>query len=83
MASTPTLPNNRRARRHPEQPVEQIGGRRWATTQKAADYLGVTDRTIRQMVADGRLRAYRSGGRVVRIDLNELDAAMEPFGGAV
>ena len=83
MATSPTLPN-RRARRHPEHTaVEPATGRRWATTQKAADYLGVTDRTIRQMVADGRLRAYRSGGRVVRIDLNELDAAMEPLGGAV
>lgn len=82
MATTPTLPN-RRARRHPEQAAEQAAGRRWATTQKAAAYLGVTDRTIRQMVADGRLRAYRSGGRVVRIDLNELDASMEPFGGGI
>ncbi|WP_372493970.1 excisionase family DNA-binding protein [Mycolicibacterium neoaurum] len=82
MATSPTLPN-RHARRNPEPAAERSVGRRWATTQKAAEYLGVTDRTIRQMVADGRLRAYRSGGRVVRIDLNELDAAMEPFGGAV
>jgi len=81
MATTPTI-SNRRARR-PEQAAEQVAGRRWATTRKAADYLGVTDRTIRQMVADGRLRAYRSGGRVVRIDLNELDASMQPFGGDV
>lgn len=80
--TTPTIPSNRRPR-HSELDKPPAVGRRWATTQKAADYLGVTDRTIRQMVADGRLRAYRSGGRVVRIDLNELDAAMEPFGGAV
>ncbi|MEH3141181.1 MAG: excisionase family DNA-binding protein [Mycobacterium kyogaense] len=55
--------------------------RRYATLAQAAEYLGVTDRTIRQMIADGRLTGYRSGGRLVRIDLNELDDAMVPFGG--
>ena len=34
------------------------------------------------MIADGRLTGYRSGGRLVRLDLNEIDAAMQPFGGA-
>jgi excisionase family DNA binding protein len=56
--------------------------RRYVKIAEAAEYLQVTDRTIRQMIADGRLRGYRSGGRLVRIDLNELDAAMKPFGGA-
>lgn len=56
--------------------------RRYAKIKEAAEYLGVTDRTIRQMVADGRLTGYRSGPRLVRIDLTELDAAMRPFGGA-
>ncbi|MGA7131645.1 MAG: excisionase family DNA-binding protein [Mycobacterium sp.] len=48
----------------------------------AAEYLKVTERTIRQMIADGRLTGYRSGTRLVRVDLNEIDAAMRPFGGA-
>ncbi|WP_085240066.1 excisionase family DNA-binding protein [Mycobacterium europaeum] len=56
--------------------------RRWASLQQAAEYLGVTDRTVRQMIADGRLAGYRSGNRLVRVDLNEVDAAMKPFGGA-
>lgn len=55
--------------------------RRYAKLAEAAEYLGVTDRTIRQMIADGRLTGYRSGPRLVRVDLNEIDAAMEPFGG--
>ena len=33
----------------------------------AAEYLGVTTRTIRQMIADGRLTGYRSGTRLVRL----------------
>lgn len=68
---------------------EQLGpnraerrGRRYGKISEAAEYLGVTDRTIRQMIADGRLTGYRSGTRLVRIDLDEVDAAMQPFGGA-
>ena len=55
---------NRAARRHYVKPNE------------AAEYLGVTARTIRQMIANGRLTGYRSGSRFVRIDLSEIDAAM-------
>jgi excisionase family DNA binding protein len=56
--------------------------RRYVTMAEAADYLAVTTRTVRQMVADGRLTGYRSGSRLVRLDLNEIDAAMKPFGGS-
>lgn len=56
--------------------------RRYAKLSEAAEYLGVTTRTVRQMIADGRLTGYRSGKRLVRVDLNELDDAMQPFGGA-
>jgi excisionase family DNA binding protein len=56
--------------------------RRYVKIVDAAEYLQVTDRTIRQMIADGRLTGYRSGNRLVRVDLNEVDAAMRPFGGA-
>jgi hypothetical protein len=34
------------------------------------------------MIADGRLTGYRSGSRLVRVDLNEVDRMMKPFGGA-
>ena len=34
------------------------------------------------MIADGRLTGYRCGNRLVRVDLNEVDAAMKPYGGA-
>lgn len=57
--------------------------RRYISLQAAAEYLGVTDRTVRAMIADGRLTGYRNGPRLVRVDLNEVDAAMRPFGGAV
>lgn len=56
--------------------------RRWASIQDTAEHIGVTDRTIRQMIADGRLTGYRNGTRLIRLDLNEVDATMRPVGGA-
>jgi excisionase family DNA binding protein len=63
-------------------PIHPVVARRYAKLKEAATYLNVTERTIRQMIADGRLTGYRNGGRLVRVDLNELDANMRPFGGA-
>lgn len=57
------------------------GRRRYVTIAEAAEYLQVTDRTIRQMVTDGRLTAYRCGTRLVRFDLDEIDNAMVPSTG--
>jgi excisionase family DNA binding protein len=53
-------------------------GRRWATVKETATYLRLNERTVRLMVEDGRLTQYYLGPRVVRIDLNEVDAAMRP-----
>lgn len=57
-----------------------MGRHTYITQQQAAEYLGVTDRTIRQMVADGRLRGYRLGERVVRLRLAEVEDALQPMG---
>ena len=48
------------------------------TVAEAAEYLSVSDRTIRQMISDGRLTAYRNGRNLVRLYLNEIDATMTP-----
>ena len=53
--------------------------REWASIQETAEYIGVTERTVRQMIADGRLNGYRNGKRLVRLDLVEVDAAMRPM----
>ncbi len=57
--------------------------RRLVSQQAAAEYLDVTERTIRNYVSRGQLRAYRVGGRVVRIDVDDLDALLRqiPAGG--
>ncbi|HYB36438.1 MAG TPA: helix-turn-helix domain-containing protein [Mycobacterium sp.] len=51
-------------------------GHRWAKIPEAAEYLRCAPVTIREMISDGRLRAYRSGSRLIRVDLAELDALM-------
>ncbi len=54
--------------------------RRWASQQAAATYADVTDRTIRNYIARGVLTGYRApGSRLVKIDLNEIDAMLRPI----
>jgi excisionase family DNA binding protein len=55
-----------------------MGRRAMITQQQAAEYLGVTDRTVRQMIADGRLRGYRVGPRLIRLRLDEVETALPP-----
>jgi excisionase family DNA binding protein len=52
--------------------------RRLASIQKAAEYADVNPRTIRRRIADGTINGYRLG-RAIRVDLNELDAALCPI----
>jgi excisionase family DNA binding protein len=52
---------------------------RFISIAEAAKYLGVSERTVRNMLYDGRLRGHRLGGRVVRLKLSEIDTALEPY----
>ncbi|EIT90883.1 DNA binding domain, excisionase family [Mycobacteroides abscessus 4S-0726-RB] len=49
------------------------------TQKEAAEILGVTDRTVRAMIADGRLVGYRGGRRIVRLRLDEVENALKPM----
>ena len=60
-----------RAAAHPKK-------RRWLSQAEAADYLGITDRTLRRMIARSELPAYRLGPRLLRIDAADLDALLRP-----
>lgn len=48
--------------------------RRLASTAETALYAGLSVRTLRRWVAEGRLTAYRFGPRALRYDLDEIDA---------
>ena len=56
--------------------------RRYASVAQAAEYLAVTQRTIRAMIADGRITGYRIGQRRIRVDLNDIDDFLTTIGGA-
>jgi excisionase family DNA binding protein len=54
---------------------------RYASFKEGAQYAGgkLSERTLRRYIAQGRLTGYRFGPRMIRIDLNELDALMDPI----
>lgn len=53
--------------------------RRFSTIADAAEYGACSPKTIRRMIARGDLTGYRMGPRLVRVDLNELDALLRPI----
>lgn len=54
--------------------------KRWLSQQEAADYLGVTDRTVRAYIARGVLPAHRiRTSRVIRVDRREVDDLLKPI----
>jgi excisionase family DNA binding protein len=55
----------------------------YMTRAEAAKYLGVTTRGLDLMIADGRLKAYQLGSRVIRLRRDEIDAALQPYGDGV
>ena len=48
------------------------------TVQEAADYLGVSTKTIYKWIAEGSLRAQRLGKRLIRVDENDLYNFIRP-----
>jgi len=51
-------------------------GRRYASIPDAATYLAVDPLTIRKLISDERIHGYRCSSRLIRVDLNEIDAVM-------
>lgn len=48
------------------------------TTPEAATYAGVSEKTVRNWIDQGRLTRYRLGVKLVRVDLDEVDALAQP-----
>jgi len=58
--------------------LREVDLRRWLSQQEAAQYLGVTDRTIRNYVRTGALKGRRlPGSRLIRLDRLEIDKALK------
>lgn len=45
----------------------------------AAEYANVSTRTLRRYISTGRLAGYRVGPRLVKVDLNQVDAMVRPI----
>ncbi len=58
--------------------------RRLTSLPEAAEQFGVSSRTLRRYISAGRITGYRFGPRMLRVDLDELDALLRPLatGGA-
>lgn len=69
-ATTPPRPHIPR----PSKP----GERRLVSLAEAAGYLGVHPRTIRRRIADSSITGYRVG-RLIKVDLADLDALAAPI----
>lgn len=54
-------------------------GPRYTSIQVAADYADVSVKTIRRWISRGTLTGYRIGPKLIRVDLNELDALLRPI----
>lgn len=54
----------------------------WVTVRDAAEALAVSEKTIRNWLAAGHLKADRVGPRLIRIPASELDRIGRPVGAA-
>ena len=57
-----------------------MASRRLAGLAKAAEIADVHPITIRRWGEEGRLPLYRVGPRLLKVDLDELDALLRPIG---
>ena len=57
--------------------IAEHGGRRYETLGDAAERIGVSEKTIRRWIAEGRLTGYRVGPRFLRVDVDEVDAMFQ------
>lgn len=58
--------------------IKRSSQRRYVSLADAAVYVDCNERTLRRHIAAGTLRGYRFG-RLVRVDLDELDAIIRPI----
>lgn len=56
--------------------------RRLASVGQAAEYAGISTRTIRRYIVDGRITGYRIGPKLIKVDLGELDKITRPIAAA-
>lgn len=56
--------------------TQRVRTRQFESLSEAAERTGISVRTLRRRIAEGRLPAYRSGPRIIRIDSADVDRLM-------
>lgn len=51
---------------------------RYASLAEAASYARIHPKTLRRRIDAGELTGYRLGSRILRVDLDEVDAMLQP-----
>jgi excisionase family DNA binding protein len=51
-----------------------MSARRYGSLALGAEMLGVSERTIRRMIAAGLIKGFKVGLKLVRVDLDEIEA---------
>jgi len=67
-----SAPSNSKRRRAPRVDAPELG-----SVESAANFLDVHPRTIRRMIRDGKLPAYRVG-RLIKVDMRDVYAIAQP-----
>jgi excisionase family DNA binding protein len=58
---------------------EQTPLPQWMTRVEVAEHFRITTRCVDTMRADGRLKAYALGDRIIRFRRDEVEAALQPI----
>jgi excisionase family DNA binding protein len=53
--------------------------RHFVSIERAAEYTGLSAKTLRRRIADGTLTGYRAGPKLVRVDLADVDRMLRPI----
>lgn len=56
--------------------LQHVTRRQFESLAQASARTGLSIRTLRRRISDGTLNAYRSGPRVIRLDLEDVDRLM-------
>ncbi len=65
-------PSPTKTTRYPE-------ARRFIRQEVAAERWDVSVDTIRRLITDGKITGYRLNGRIIRVDVAEVDACFRPI----
>ena len=50
-----------------------------APIQSTSKQYGVSEKTLRRYIAQGKITGYRFGPRMIRVDLDEVEALLQPI----